>query len=97
MYAAQATILVALAVFSVAAARLSHPAAPAQASPESGQLKAFIHVGAAGLLIVAVVVIVVGVTANRAARAEGLAMFGFFTYAIYLLAVFVIEQVTPRR
>lgn len=90
-------ILVALAVFSVAAARMARPTAPGQTSRESGQLRAFIYVGAIGVLILAVVVVVVGVSANRAARAEGLAMFGFFTYAIYLLATFVIEQVTPQR
>ena len=89
MYPALAVILLALAVFSVVATRRPQPA--------SDQLKGFVYVGAVALVLLAVVVVVVGMVADRNARAEGLAIFGFFTYAIYLLAAVLVDRVSSRR
>ncbi len=89
MYLALAVILMVLAVFSVVAAHRPRPA--------SDQLRGFVYVGAVALLGLAGAVIVVGIVADRAARAEGLAIFGFFTYAIYLAAAVLIVRVTRPR
>ena len=53
---------------------------------ELEQLRRFVYVGAAALALLAAVVIVVGLFANRNGRAEGLAVLGFFGYAAYLAA-----------
>jgi cell division protein FtsW (lipid II flippase) len=95
VYAALAVILLALAAFSVLCV---HAGSGAPDSSVGQQLKGFLYVGALALLGLALAVLLVGLLGNRSARAEGLAMFGCFTYAIYLLAAFVVvDRVSSRR
>jgi hypothetical protein len=93
VYAAFAVILVALAAFSVACFHLG--VVPGAAAPprRSQQLKGFLYVGAVALLGLALAVVVVGLVGGRRAPAEGLALFGLFTYALYLLAALVLDRV----
>ena len=97
MYAPLAAILIALAVVSVLALRMSRASRPLSPSSDPEQLEGFIYVGAGALILLAGLVVLVGLWGDRTGRAEGLAMFGFFTYAIYLLAALVIERLTTRR
>jgi hypothetical protein len=87
-----ALILISVAAFSVASFRLArHRAAP---GTDFEQLKSFIYVGAAALVTLAVAVLVVGALADRNGQAEGLAMFGFFSYPIYLLVAIAIDRLS---
>jgi hypothetical protein len=87
-----AMVLISVAAFSVVSFRLAKQrAAP---GTDFEQLKSFIYVGAAALVILAVAVLLVGAVADASGRAEGLAMFGFFSYPIYLLAAIAIDKLT---
>ncbi|MET1008081.1 MAG: hypothetical protein ABWX96_21200 [Propionibacteriaceae bacterium] len=93
MYAALALIMVALAGSSVVATR----SAGRRGHRVGDQLTGFVYIGAGALVLLAAAVLVLGLVDDRGARAEGLAMFTLFTYAIYLLAAFVIQHLTDRR
>ena len=91
MYPALAVILASLGAFSIVAVR------PSGRSSGAEQLRGFVYVGAAALLLLAVAVLLVGRFAEGAARAEGLAMFGLFSYAVYLLVALLVLRLTGRR
>jgi hypothetical protein len=96
VYLAFAMLLLALAAFSLLAGRLAQgPVADRSAGSE--QLRGFLFVGATALVALAFGVLGVGLLGDRTGRAEGLALFGFFTYAIYLLAAFVIVHLSAQR
>jgi hypothetical protein len=61
------------------------------------QLRGFVYVGAGALALLAVGVVLMGLSANRTGRAEGLAVLGFFGYAAYLIAAIVVLYVTSRK
>jgi hypothetical protein len=104
---ALAVILLAFASFTVIVVRLRRPTRATDSSgptdkPSSGridleQLKGFAYVGAAALALLAVAVILMGLFANRSGRAEGLAVLGFFGYAVYLVAATVVLYVMSRK
>jgi hypothetical protein len=106
---ALAVILLAFAGFTVLVVRLHRPVRPADEPSEMlgradlgpridpEQLKGFVYVGAGALALLAVAVILMGLFGNRAGRAEGLAVLGFFGYAAYLVAASVLLYVTRRR
>jgi hypothetical protein len=87
-------MLLALAAFSVLCVRTGRGAPEGSVSQ---QLTALLYVGAVALAGLALAVLLVGLLGNRSARAESLAMFGCFTYAIYLLAAVVVDRVSSRR
>ena len=101
--------MLAFAGFTVIVVRLRRPVRAADNStdvmnrPSSGrridleQLKGFVYVGAAALALLAVAVIVMGLFANRSGRAEGLAVLGFFGYAVYLGAATLVLYVMSRK
>ena len=91
MYAALAVVIAALAACTVLAVRSS------TAAQGGEQLRGFLYVGAAALAVLAVVVLGVGLLAEGAARAEGLALFGLFVYPLYLLLALVVLRVARRR
>jgi hypothetical protein len=58
----------------------------------------FAHIGAAGVALLAVAVLVLGQVSSVPGRAEGLALLGFAAYVIYLLAAWVVIRfVRPDR
>ena len=57
----------------------------------------FVVVGAAGLGLLAVAVLVVGVVSAVPGRAEGLALLGLGAYVVYLLAAWVTTRWLERR
>jgi hypothetical protein len=93
VYAALALIMAALAASSVVASRWS----VRRGHRAGDQLRSFVLIGSGALALLAAAVLVLGIVDDRGARAEALAMFALFTYAIYLLAAFVILRVTERR
>jgi hypothetical protein len=106
---ALAVILLAFAGFTVIVVRLRRPAnasddpSETTASPavarriDLEQLRGFVYVGAGALALLAVAVILMGLFANRAGRAEGLAVLGFFGYLAYLVAATVVLYVMSRK
>ncbi len=87
MFWALAVILMAFAVFSVLVIRRRRPRAPQpSAGFDAEQLKGFVYVGAAVLVLVSVGVIILGLVNPTSGRAEAIAVLGFFGYALYLLA-----------
>jgi len=50
----------------------------------------FAYIGAAGVTLLALAVVVVGRLSSVPGRAEGLALLGFGAYVIYLLAAWVV-------
>jgi len=93
VYGALALIMVALAASGVVTVRVS-----ARHGHVAGeQLSGFVWIGSGALVLLAGAVLVLGVLDDRGARAEGLAMFALFTYAIYLLAAWGILHVAARR
>jgi hypothetical protein len=93
---ALAVILVAVAGFTVLVAYRHRPS-------ESGrrldleQLRGFVYVGAGALVLLAGAVIVLGLLNDGNGRAEGLAVLGFFAYAVYLAAAGLITYAMARR
>ena len=55
------------------------------------------YVGAGALALLAIAVVAMGLFANRSGRAEGLAVLGFFGYAVYLVAATVMLYVMSRK
>jgi hypothetical protein len=96
VYAVFAVILAALATCSVVSYRLSG-SRPAGQPAARQQLRGFLYVGAVALVALAVAVVVAGLLGDRTARAEGLAMFGLFTYTLYLLAALLLARRVSRR
>lgn len=96
MFWALAVILVAVACFSVLVAYRHRPAAYGRLL-DLDQLRGFVYVGAAALVLLAGAVIVLGLLNDGNGRAEGLAVLGFFAYAAYLGAAGVITYATTRR
>jgi hypothetical protein len=104
---ALAVILLAFAGFTVVVVRLRRPTRAADETgstdrPSPGridveQLKGFVYVGAAALTLLALAVILMGLFANRTGRAEGLAVLGFFGYAVYLVAATALLYVMSRK
>jgi hypothetical protein len=104
---ALAVILLAFAAFTVVVVKLRRPlrgpddASEAVARTNTAidleQLKGFVYVGAVALALLAAIVILVGMFANRHARAEGLAVLGFFGYAAYLAAGALVLYVMSRK
>jgi hypothetical protein len=106
---ALAVILLAFAAFTVIVVRPGRPVrATDEANDEAGesnsgrridveQLKGFVYVGAGALALLAVAVILMGLFANRSGRAEGLAVLGFFGYAVYLGATVVVLYAMSRK
>jgi cation transporter-like permease len=103
VFGALAVILLALAAFSVLSFRISTRSrrGPQQGlhQPSEGEsrLQGFLVVGAAALVLCALVVVVVGVAGDRSGRAEAVAMFGLFTYAVYLTGALVLHRWAGRR
>jgi hypothetical protein len=106
---ALAVILLAFAGFTVIVVRLRRPVPATDESTEASagavlgrrldleQLRGFVYVGAAALVLLAVAVILMGLFGNRTGRAEGLAVLGFFGYAAYLVAATVLLYVMSRK
>jgi hypothetical protein len=88
MYPALTAIVVAVAVFSFAVVR--------QRRRTAGMVSAFVYVGAAVLGLDALVTVVTGLLTADDGRAESVAMFGLFTYAIYLLVALGVDRVLAR-
>ena len=97
MYAAFAVMLLALAGLSAGVLRVSPPSSRRGRPVVSDQLKSFLLVGAVALALWSVVVLVTGLLGNGSARAESLAMLGFFTYALYLVAAVLVVELSRRR
>jgi hypothetical protein len=90
VYPVLAVLLLALAGFTVLVARRRRAGVTEEAL-------GFAYVGAAGIALLAVGVIVVGRLSGVPGRAEGLALLGFAAYVIYLLAAWlVITVVRPK-
>ena len=90
-------ILIAVAAFSAGVARLPRRAGTADWAVDRDQLRGFLYVGAGGLLLLAIAVLIAGLTAARTGVAEALAVLGFFGYAVYLLAAAVITLLSRRQ
>lgn len=91
MYPVFAVLLIALAGVTVLVTRRPGVVASQEAT-------GFVYIGAAGIGLLAVAVVVVGLLSSVPGRAEGLALLGFAAYVIYLLAAWVmIVFVRPGR
>jgi hypothetical protein len=97
MFWALALILVAVAAFSAGVALLPQRSNAPSRVFEPVQLRAFLYVGAGALVLLAVAVIIVGLTASRTGVAEALAVLGFFGYALYLGAAVFITALGRQR
>jgi hypothetical protein len=93
---ALALILVAFAGFSVLVVRMRRPPAT-DVRFDVEQLKGFVYVGAAALVLLAIAVIIVGLVAGPSGRAEALAVLGFFGYGLYLGSAAAVLFVMSRR
>jgi hypothetical protein len=93
VYPALSMILVGVAGFTVAVLQLTRSVP----QPARENLEGFGYVGAAGLLLVAAAVIIIGLFANQTGHAEGLAMVGFFAYLAYVLIAYVMTRFLTRR
>ena len=90
-----AGLLLALAGFTAAVVHRS--AGRAGPRLDTDQLRGFCYVGAAALVLVAVVVVIVGVVRPGTGMAEGTALLGFFGYVVYLGVTAVVLGWTARR
>jgi len=95
MYVAFAVMLLALAGLSVGVLR--HRRFDPGRSESGDQLTSFLLVGAAALALWSVVVVLAGLLGDGSPLAESLAMLGFFTYALYLLAAVLVIGLSRRR
>jgi hypothetical protein len=93
MYPVLAMILVGVSGFTVVVVRMTR----SSARPARENLEGFGYVGAAALLLLAAAVIIIGLFANRASIAEGVAMVGFFAYLAYVLIAYVMTRYLSRR
>jgi hypothetical protein len=93
VYPVLALMLLAVAGFTVLVIRRS-----SRVSEAGGlHLESFGYVGAAVMLIMAGVVVVVGVLADQAASAEALAMVALFAFVLYMLVAYAITGYLSRR
>ncbi len=83
-----AVVLLALAAFTVMVVRRSATARGPMLDRD--QLLGFTYVGAGGLTLVAVAVLVLGALAPTSARAESVAVLGLFGYLLYSLVALAI-------
>ena len=99
MFWALAVIMLAFAGFSVLVIRRPRPAQAHDANSrlDVEQLRGFVYVGAAVLALVSVTVITIGLLDSSSGRAEGLAVLGFFGYALYLLTSAAALYLMTRR
>ena len=85
-----ALILIGVAAFSSGVAFLPRRTGAGIGSFDAVQLRGFLYVGAGALALLALAVIVLGLTRGRSGVAEALAVLGFFGYALYLGAAALI-------
>ena len=97
VYWALASILIAVATFSAGVALLPRRAAVRGWTFDSVQLRGFLYVGAGAMVLLALVVILLGLTRSNSGVAEALAVLGFFGYALYLGAAALIVLLGQRR
>ncbi len=97
MFWALALILIAVAAFSVGVALLPRRADAGTGAFEPVQLRGFLYVGAGALALLALAVIILGLTRDDSGVAEALAVLGFFGYALYLGAAALIMVLGRRR
>lgn len=83
MYPVLAILLLALAGFTMLVVHR-------RGAGISQETLGFAYIGAAGTVLLAVGVVVVGLLSGVPGRAEGLALLGFAAYVIYLLAAWVV-------
>ena len=88
MYIALAVLLFALGAFAAVVVARVQPARHRQANLE--QLRGFCYVGAIGVGLVAVAVLILGLVIRNARLADGVALLGLFGYVAYQLAALVI-------
>lgn len=88
MYIALAVLLLALGAFTAVVVVRIRPDPHRQAHLE--QLRGFCYVGAIGVGLVAVVVLILGQVMRNTQLADGVALLGLFGYVTYLLAALVI-------
>lgn len=93
MYPVLALMVLAVAGFTVVVIRRSGGGPEARGL----HLESFGYVGAAVMVIMAGVVVVVGALADRAAVAEALAMVALFAFVLYMLVAYVITGYLSRR
>ena len=94
---ALALILIAAAAFSVGVALLPRRVDGGSLTSDPVQLRGFLYVGAGALTLLAVAVIILGVTRSHSGVAEALAVLGFFGYALYLGAAALIIVLGRQR
>jgi hypothetical protein len=97
VYWALALILIAVSAFSAVVALLPRRADASGWTFDSVQLRGFLYVGAGAMALLAVAVIIVGLTRSHSGVAEALAVLGFFGYALYLGAAALIVLLGQRR
>jgi hypothetical protein len=97
VYWALALILIAVAAFSAVVALLPRRADASGWTFDSVQLRGFLYVGAGAMALLALAVIIVGLTRSHSGVAEALAVLGFFGYALYLGAAALIVLLGQRR
>ena len=97
MFWALAVILLAFAGFTVLVMWRRQPSPVPDPRFDLNQLKGFVYVGAAALAGLAVAVIIVGLVAAPNGIAEGLAVLGFFSYLLYLVAATVVLYIAARH
>jgi hypothetical protein len=90
-----ALILVALAIFPVVVVRRHRPRTGERLYLD--QIRGFAYVGAAGLGVLAVAVVVVGVVSGHPGRADGLALLGCFGFVAYQAAAMLVVTATAQR
>ena len=97
MFWALATILLAYAAFStVIMARRPARTTPSP-SVDAEQVKGFVYVGAAALVLLAIAVVTLGLVSAGSGRAEGLTVLGFLGYALYMGAAAGVVWFMSRR
>jgi hypothetical protein len=97
VYWALASILIAVAAFSGGVALLPRRTGARGWAFDSVQLQGFLYVGAGAMALLALAVIILGLTRSHSGVAEALAVLGFFGYALYLGAAALIVLLGRRR
>lgn len=91
-----AMILMAVAAFGVLVTRRSRPT-EGWSRIDSDQANGFVYVGSAALLVLALGVVVLGLSNGRDGRAESVAVLGFLAYGLYLVAAAILTYAWTRR
>jgi hypothetical protein len=92
-----AVILVAFAAFS-ALVLARRPTGPTTSHRlDLDQVRGFVYVGSATLVLLAGGVVVVGLMSAHSGRAEAIAVLGFFGYVLYLAAAVGVLWFVSRR